>query len=744
MNPDTPPTSDLELERLSGNLDETTRPNSSDGDRTALLPPRHKNIANAAIQKTSSLPLLQCLVHCSSVAFTVAVLTLNWRNIYFADLTKPNINSILSAFQFVAKIHEAIVSASLLAIVFYHLRYELCASSGLPLSYLAAPFQLSTLQPILERSFWSALTVKNEIRRMYWFGISILIATILSALVGPSSAILLLPQLKWWAVKHPFSGTSGFSYLNGSYDNMWPEHVNLSLVPDYCSDKIWDHPPENCPHASVVQISRWSQDYLSQFAPPNITATTEANMLRYVSSSSYNDTAEYAVASTSMNHLARDFGTIWLHGEAQNLTYTKSKRPMLTLSSHDDKNPILRPLVQAQCSNPYDVQDKESVTVSFPSNKLVLTAGEPSLKQSMTQVVKALQFENNGMPKVQFIDLSVEAGRPTLGALVGMTFSNPRNLFHVSPDSSPIRGLIPCTTVSHWVPTTMARDAVTDNIVILDHPDLMDIINSSKLMDKARSIDVDISFAEAVNTIVLDNLTAIEFELENLAFNRSTPIPTYDGEWGSKWRYLVSTLLSLQLSDALARINHNMSMMVYCKDCDPGWNYSKQSFVIDIKDLNNYESLHFVNDSSPDTFAKDTTKHPELYTPVRWRFEHFGYGWAFDRVTKILAAIVVILHLWLVVAYLLVVVFVRRWRCDSWSNLVELIVLAVQSPPTTILRGTSTGINDISTYTDTVLIRESDKLDPSDGEQRAVLVVTDPANRHEYQSRKLLKDKKYL
>ncbi|KAI4217429.1 MAG: hypothetical protein LQ351_000024 [Letrouitia transgressa] len=743
MNKDIP---DIELVRLSGHLGETVRPGSSDGDRTGLLVYRHKNIASAAFQKTSSLPLLQCVVHCLSVLFTVAVLRLNWKNVYFADITLPNVNSILNAFQFVARLHEVIVSASLLAILLYHLRYELCASAGLPLSYLAAPFQLSTLQPILEKSFWSALAAKDETRRTYWFGVSILVATILTALVGPSSAILLLPQLKWWTVEDPFSGTIGFSYLNDSYDNIWPKYVNRSsFVPGDCFDD--DHmgrPPDVCPYANMVGISRWSSDYNSQFAPPNITAASGANMLRYVSSSSYNDTADYAVASTSMSQLARDFGTIWLYGERQNLTYAKSGRPMLKLSSRDVNNPILRPLVQVQCSSPYNVQDKESMTVSFPSDKLVTSTGESPLRKNITQEIKPMQFENDGQPKVQFIDLSAEAGRPILGVLVGMTFAWPQALFNVPSDSSDIRGLTSCTTISHWVPTTMARDAVTDNVVIVDHPDPLAIISSSSLMDKARSINVDISYAEAQNVLMPNNMTAIEFELAWLSFT-SEPIQIYNGSRGDKWPYLVSTLLSLQLSDALARINQNTPMLVYCKDCnDPLFNVSKKSFVKNIADLNLPGSVQIIPDSSVDTLAQDITEHPELYTPIQWRFEHFGYAWAFDRVTKILAAVVVFLHSLLVVAHLLVVVCVRRWRCDSWGNLIELIVLAVQSPPAAILRGTSTGINDTSTYTDTVLIRESDELEVNDGNQRAIIVVTDPANRHEYQSRKLQRDKKYL
>ena len=635
--------------------------------------------------------------------------------------------------------------------VLYHLRYELCVSNGLPLVYLPTPFQLSIPHMVLKRDFWSVTTVKDQSRRLYWFGAGVLVATILTALVGPSSAILILPQLKWWAVKHPFSGTDGFTYLGGTHDVLWPGFVDQSLVPEDClGDSVAIRIPQHCPYANVVEISRWAQDALSQNAPPNITATTDANMLRYLTSS-HNATSGYSVASTGMSDLSRDLGTIWLYGQRHNLSFAKLGRPMLTLSSRDAGNPIMRPLVQVECGMPHNVQEDDSITLSFPSDNLRMGKDKAQVGQSMTQVVNTTLFANGGFPKVSYIDLSAEAGRPTLGALVGMTFTNPQLLFDPSSNDFYDRGLIPCTIASHWIPTTMARDPITDNVVMLDNPDPMGAVTSTALMQKARNISIDLSYAEVVNRD-LGGITVLEFELQYLSYAQiqldgNLSIPGYDGGWNEKWPWLVSTLLSLQLSDALARLNHDVSMLVYCKDCnDHPFNISQTSYAQNIADLNNFYSIHVMPNDSAVSLPQNITKHPELYTPVQWRIEHFGYAWGFDRVTKILAATVIILHLVLLVAHLFIVVCVRQWRCDSWDNLVELLVLAMQSPPTAILRGTSTGIDDASTYADSVLIRESDDLGISgNGEQRAaVMVITDPADRYQHQFRKLETNKKYL
>lgn len=614
------------------------------------------------------------------------------------------------------------------------------------------------------------------------FGALVLVATFLTVIIGPSSAILILPQLEWWAVKHPFSATDGFTYPKGSCDSVWPNRINRSSIPGaFIPDSINQldsRIPRYCSYAFMFELSRWAQDYLSQDAPPNLMATSDANMLRYLISD--NKTLGYSVSSTGMSQLTHDFGTIWLYGQRHNLPFATSGQPQLTLYSPDDKKPVMMPLVQVQCDMPYDISEKESITINFPSDKLIISPGETPFSQNITQAVNATLFNNVGSPKVNFIDLSVEGGRPTLGALVGMSFNDPQFLFGSSFDGWLVRGLIPCTIGSHWIPTTLTRQPETDNVVYVDNPNPMDIVDSKNLMENARNIDIDLEYVEGVNIKVPFGharglpinapveYTVLEYELAYLAFNTTnSTMPMYDGNLGKDWQVIISNLLSLQLSNALVRLNHNMPMFVYCQDyTDHPFDYAETSYAMDIADLNNKLSIEVMSNNtlitaeqvlnlnhrlsnlmpknSLITLPDHIRKHPDLYTPVQWRMSCRGYGWDFKRVTKCFAAIIIILHSLLVFGHIIIFAYGRRWRCDCWSSLVDILALAVQSPPTPNLRGTSTGINNTSTYNDTVLIRESVEPDDDCGEQSAVLIITDRPYNHRHHSRKLKRDKKYL
>lgn len=63
----------------------------------------------------NGLSWVEWLSHLASIAYTVAVLSLCGLQVYFADITKPDVNTDLNAFQFVAALHAIIVGTSLTA-----------------------------------------------------------------------------------------------------------------------------------------------------------------------------------------------------------------------------------------------------------------------------------------------------------------------------------------------------------------------------------------------------------------------------------------------------------------------------------------------------------------------------------------------------------------------------------------------------------------------------------------------------
>lgn len=515
------------------------------------------------ITRKFHLSTIEWLLHLVSIIFTVAVLYLCGAQVYFLDITKPNINSILNTFQFVAALHGIIISISMGAMAVYHLQYELCAD-GLPFGYVLSPFQLGSLQMLFKLRFWKAALAGTNTTRAYFFGAGIFLLTIIQALVAPSSAILLVPQLDWWKVSQPFGGTDGFSYLNASQSHMWPIHVNSSIVPEECDGSHLIDMPKHCPYAGMAAITDWGKEYINQFSPPNITVSTTTNVVRYLGGPDYNDKRGYSVVTTGMNHITRALGDIWFFAVRHLRVPMRSYgRPKITVSSQDYAQPIMRPLVQTQCAPPQDITDVgEIYEASFPADQLIPSSGQtfaPSLSQKVN-----ISISRTFTPAVNFVDLSEVAGKPLLGALVGMNFLSARDLSFNRDIAS---GLIACTIAPHWVPTNMSADPNSDNVAILDHPDPFDIVKSTELMSRAIPIEIDLAYAKRVN-IHLPSLSVnvLEKELRPIAFVRS-PKYQYDGSWELRWSWVAATLLSMQLTDALARVNAWTPMMTFCQQC---------------------------------------------------------------------------------------------------------------------------------------------------------------------------------
>lgn len=97
--------------------------------------------------------------------------------------------------------------------------------------------------------------------------------------------------------------------------------------------------------------------------------------------------------------------------------------------------------------------------------------------------------------------------------------------------------------------------------------------------------------------------------------------------------------------------------------------------------------------------------------PVQLELDHYGYGYAIrNKATRFafamlaLYVIIVCLH----VIYILVAVITSRYYGGScWENVGDLIALAVNSPPTHMLYGTSAGVASTGTWKHMVKVRGS-------------------------------------
>lgn len=147
--------------------------------------------AKVAIYQNRQTSTLDLLLHIPPFAAVLALIVLNTRSCYIGEV-RP---TTLTAIQFVAKILELLIQASLAAMVLELIRSQATGSGGLALGRFLAAYRVTDVSYLWSLEFWGSAT-SNEL--LSWGGVLTLIAvvaTVLTAsLVGPASAIAMIPR----------------------------------------------------------------------------------------------------------------------------------------------------------------------------------------------------------------------------------------------------------------------------------------------------------------------------------------------------------------------------------------------------------------------------------------------------------------------------------------------------------------------------------------------------------------------
>ncbi len=166
-----------------------------------------------AIRKSRKVALMRALIHVVPISVALWEITINW-NTYYLGATIRN----QAYYQFSAKVHEMTAQASLAAIVFSYIRYEMALGQGLPLGALFSGLQISQASYLWSMEFWGSICSQSlPIRRKFGMLLIVSLAIVLAATVGPSSAILLTPRLDYW----PAGATD--IWLNTTSQAIWPD-----------------------------------------------------------------------------------------------------------------------------------------------------------------------------------------------------------------------------------------------------------------------------------------------------------------------------------------------------------------------------------------------------------------------------------------------------------------------------------------------------------------------------------------
>lgn len=178
-------------------------------------PVEHRKVA---VYHNRRMAVCHSLLHVAPLSAAIALLVLNWSQ-YFVGVELSQATTL----QFVAKFHELLMQTSIAEVIICIVRLQ-TVDGYVPLGFLSAAMQTFQLSYIWSLDFVSAVTsqVLHGWRKAV-FALTIPLLIFLGALVGPSSAVLMIPRPGLSE-----SIESATRYVNDSLDSLFPSHVNKS------------------------------------------------------------------------------------------------------------------------------------------------------------------------------------------------------------------------------------------------------------------------------------------------------------------------------------------------------------------------------------------------------------------------------------------------------------------------------------------------------------------------------------
>ncbi|EMD60743.1 hypothetical protein COCSADRAFT_346138 [Bipolaris sorokiniana ND90Pr] len=175
-----------------------------------------KEHPKVATYKSRRMAALNSLLHFVPLSGALVLVVLFWTQ-YWIGGNSDNATSL----QFAAKLHEMLMQASLVDILLYVIRFQ--ATSGyIPLGALSGAAKAPQLSYLWSLDFFSAiLSPAFSARRKAAFILSTSGLLLMTAVVGPSSAVLMIPRPDM-----PHINRTVIRYSNVTESSLFPVHID--------------------------------------------------------------------------------------------------------------------------------------------------------------------------------------------------------------------------------------------------------------------------------------------------------------------------------------------------------------------------------------------------------------------------------------------------------------------------------------------------------------------------------------
>lgn len=656
-----------------------------------------------------------CLIHLIPSTITSVLLFLNFSNVYYEAVGASNQSARLNALQFAAKMHEILIASSLSAIVLKHVQYELLQGGGVTLGSLLAGFQVTDVSSLWSPGLWATVYASSLKTRRFRLVILVIVMVLLGAVVGPASAILMLPSVDWWSYQPTenccVSNINNPRYfVSANQSTLWPTYINAASFPLDCNYPVVETAPVYCPLGGFLSISSvfdlehsaWVLNSSWNFTTQTL-GTADSTYNRYVEGATVlGGWVDYLVPSLSQTTplFADDLLVAineWSGQADHNVKWSLSmpKGSQLLAPAiyttcrtmgYEWWNGSLYEVVGVQAdpaeTQPYELPGDPLSQLTFPLDGNQTRSSDAS---------PLLAIWNNSTESATLWVAPPDIGElsPSIGVVFAAFFNSSDQSFRYSAK------VVTCSLFAYWQPVEIYIGPFPDTFIhspSIDYPNAV-VENRGYLADKTvRAIKFDIDWA---NSALPPNATVGQLATKVMNDPQPTDAVNVDmGFYTSGWNLPLGIPVSIFFADVLSRIGMKTEKMVGPTDDNSSTFDNIGSIGGGLFINNNIVSV------SLSQFSLDHNT-----TEFRATLLRYGYSYSMSGLTRRLAAGILLTHV--LIAVVCMILFIRSgWNYRGLQSICEVVVLAINSPPTETSESTCAGISRLDTYKHIVKVGE--------------------------------------
>ena len=720
----------------------------------------------SVLRRSRWIVLSRCAVHVAPSVVFLFLIPLNFSAMYVGPGFSSRISTgfYLVLFQIGAKILEIVCVASLTTVLLHVLRHDLMRD-GVPLGFVGSGIFFSQANYFWSPEMYAGALHSVKTWKRLRLLILITVAGALALLIAPSSAVLLQPRSQ----NVPAGGTNYF--LPVAPDQLWPSTIDGS---DELPDCYGIYSAQNvaCASAGFESLRSYFQNLNTSWAIPLMLWDTY-QLQPIVIQSLAGEIPHFSItgsvfglgretfalqpnAMTAIfqNALTNDWRDATKHWSGSRFS-SESQYQYATerLSSVVSTSPVVLP----RCSLAQNVSTGIA-QIKFPvktwADAIFSNPYHPSAEWDDDGKAYNVTIQTYNIPqnvRYQWIDLPVNQFGPVSGGFL---------LYLPRAESNTTQAVVGCSISASWYSGHMASDSSTNEAA-------WSITESRKQWARIRT-DLNASGTEASKYRRLislhdgwfrsltpttpcvshrnqsQSLTILECIFSDVGlptvFNdmRTKPQPVWNGK-SCNYQMLNDTDTDVNLWNRLDCGNggkHQLLEMILASSIANGLSRYGSRYAFDQASIGNspsnptqwslkslpkasdYYSSLLRNKPQNDAILPPPPSATSDHINLRMKMQVVGYAWYVSGFSEYLAIAVIVIYVFVALAHTVWVVSTGV-TSSSWDTVTELLALALQSPVTDTLRGSSAGIERLGTYRRMAKLRVRDEA----GDSKVVLLV---------------------